>query len=163
MSMFRLGQTLPFFALSALLAFPVSAQARGDEARYKILRVDDAGATLVDVNSITSSFAGKYKTAWMYLLAEDLLLLDIDYFESQVKFDCSLRRSEEILLRRFKDGVGDVVNRPRLSESPIIPESGTEVVFEFVCNGKVASDLQGLDLISRNEISELNSIIRADF
>lgn len=152
---------LTLFVLLSL-NFTTQASGQSDGHRYKILRISDSGATIVDTRSMSKSFAGKYVTVWMFLMSDDLADTGIDYFQSLVRMDCGARTARREKLLRVGGGESTEVGRPELTDSPISPESSSELAFEFACKQIVPSDVETLSLLSMPEVLELNQIILAN-
>lgn len=143
-----------------LLSSAVGAQT--EDARYRMLRLDNNGATFIDTRSITSTFAGKYRTVWLIILAKDMPLLGLDYFQSRTRIDCAARTSRREALYVFRQGERDQIGRAEITDTPVLPESSTELALEFACNGSIAPDLTNMRLLTLSEIIELNGILLAD-
>lgn len=150
-------------ALAAIIiaAFPSFADAQSEGARYKILRADENGATLIDTRSTSKGFAGKYVSVWLILLSKDLSTTEIDYFQSRVRFDCGARTSRRDMLLAIRQGESTIVGKPELLDSEVMPESSSELAFEYACKGVVSPDVADLSLLSLAEVVELNAILHA--
>lgn len=149
------------FAAIIMAILPSTGNAQSGSERYKILRVDDNGATVIDARSTTKTFAGKYITVWIILLAKDLKGTGIDYFQSHLRLDCAARTSRREILLTIKQGESAKVGKPELLDSQIMPESSSELAFEFACKGIVQPDVADLGLLTLAEVLELNAILHA--
>lgn len=149
-----------FLATTACISllFGVNVPARGEDARYKVLWIRGSSATLIDTKSITRTFAGKYRTAWMIII-QPHADLRIDYFQSLTRFDCGARSSRTEVLMIYNNGESKEVGTSNLLDKPIQPESSSEVVYEFVCKDQVRPDVADTRLLTRSELTNLRSLL----
>ncbi|MFK0297976.1 surface-adhesin E family protein [Brevundimonas sp. NPDC090276] len=119
-------------AVAASMLLAGAAQA----GEWRIIGADQATATFLDTSTIRIPAQGAKKTAW---LAHGLAATDaqgIDYFMTQIEFDCAAMTLAEQSVHAYSLA-GQVVesSTTRKPAEPVIPDTRGQQMHRAVCDG----------------------------